>query len=107
MDDHHGVSFPWLARSPVANTTPQVDDLLASVVHTAGAAEFVAPSEVVLKGLAHGLKPGTDVSLYQLCCDARHGAPTLSAQWQPESPRVSLKGGVNADTTAVRSGLRT
>ena len=64
VDDHHGVLLPRLARPPVANTTPQVDDLLASVVHAAGAAEFVASSEVVVKGLAHGLKPRTDVSLY-------------------------------------------
>ena len=66
VDDHHGVLLPRLARPLVSNTAPQVDDLLAAVVHAAGAAEFVASSEVVVKGLAHGLEPGTDVSLYEM-----------------------------------------
>jgi len=41
----------------------EVDDLLASVVRTAGAAQLMAASEVLGECLAHRLKGATDVSL--------------------------------------------
>ena len=62
-DEHHRVPLPRFARLFVANAAPQVDDLLAAVVGTAGAAQLPASSEVVGKRLAHGLKARTDVPL--------------------------------------------
>ena len=52
------------ARLLVPDTTPEVDDLRAPMIGTAGAAEFPTSSEVVGKRLAYGLEATTDVSLY-------------------------------------------
>ena len=58
VDDHHRVLLPGLARLLVSDTAPDVDDLLAAVIGTAGAAQLAASSEVLDERLAHGLKPG-------------------------------------------------
>jgi hypothetical protein len=55
VHDHHRVAFPRLARPLVSDTSPQVDDLLAVHVRAAGAAELVAPIEVLDERLAHSL----------------------------------------------------
>jgi hypothetical protein len=62
MDDDHRVPLPGLARHHVPNTTPEVHDLLAPVVHAAGAAELVTSNEVVGKRLPYCLKAGGNVS---------------------------------------------
>jgi hypothetical protein len=64
MDDDHRVALPGLAGRLVPNTAPEIDDFLAAVVHAAGAAELVAPNEIVGKRVAYGLEAGTDSSLY-------------------------------------------
>ena len=62
VDDHHGVLLPRLAGLLVANAAPEVDDLLAAVIDTAGAAQLSAPGEVLGERLAHRLEATTDVS---------------------------------------------
>ncbi len=66
VDEHHGVPLPRLACPLVANTAPEVDDLLAVVIGTAGATQLTASSKVLGKRLAHRLKAATDVSLYRV-----------------------------------------
>jgi len=46
VDEHHGVLLPRLARLPVPDPAPEVDDLLAPIVGAAGAAQFPASSDV-------------------------------------------------------------
>ena len=65
-DEHHRVPLPRVARPFVANAAPQIDDLFAAVVGTAGAAQLFASSEVLGKRVAHGLKAANDVSLYDV-----------------------------------------
>ena len=62
VDDHHRVPLPGLARLLVSDTAPEVDDFLAVVIGTAGAAKFSPSSEVFFKRFAHGLKPWADLS---------------------------------------------
>ena len=64
VDEHHGVLLPGLARLLVSDTAPEIDNPLAATIGTAGAAQFPTVSKVVGKGLAHGVKATTDVSLY-------------------------------------------
>jgi hypothetical protein len=66
VDDDHRVLLPRLARLPVASTAPEVDDLLAVVIDTAGATQLTASIKVLGKGLVHLLKATTDVSLYRV-----------------------------------------
>ncbi len=64
VDEHHGVLLPGLARLLVPDTAPEVNDLLAVTIDTAGAAQFLTPSEIVDEGLAYALETASDVSLY-------------------------------------------
>ena len=64
VHEDHRVPLPRLTRLLVANTAPEVDDLLAVNVGAAGAAEFVPSIEVVGKRSGHRLEATTDVSLY-------------------------------------------
>ena len=61
VDDHHGVLLPWLAGLLVADAAPEIDDLLAAMIDTAGAAQLPAPGEVLGECLAHCLEARTDV----------------------------------------------
>ena len=63
VDQDHRVLFPRLAGRLVPHTAPQVDDLLAAVVHAASAAQLVAPREILDERIAHGIKAATDMSL--------------------------------------------
>jgi hypothetical protein len=63
VDDDHGVALPRLAGRFVANTTPQIDDLLAVVEGAARASQLGAPREVLLERVAHRLESAGDVSL--------------------------------------------
>ena len=65
VDDDHRVLLPRLARLLVANAAPEIDDLLAVVIGTAGATQLAASLEVLGKRLAHRLEAATDVSLYR------------------------------------------
>ena len=73
VDDHHRVLLPWVPGLPVAQTAPEVDDLLATPIGTAGAAEFTAYREIVGKRVAHDLETRTDLSLYLAGFAHRHG----------------------------------
>jgi hypothetical protein len=64
VDDHHGVLLPRIAGLLVADTAPEVDDLVAARIRTAGASQLSPSSEVVSKRLAHGIEAAADVSLY-------------------------------------------
>ena len=70
VDDHHRVLLPRLARLLVADTAPEIDDLLAAVIRAARAAQLVASREVVGKRLAHRLEPRTDLSVHARSCRA-------------------------------------
>ena len=48
--------------NPVSHTAPEIDDLLAALVHTAGAAQLMAPSEVLGERVAHALESRAHVS---------------------------------------------
>ena len=61
VDDHHGVLFPRLAGPLVADAAPEIDDLLAAVIGTAGAAQLPAPGEVLGERVAHRLEARADV----------------------------------------------
>ena len=63
VDQDHGVSFPRLAGRLVSHTAPEVDHFLATVIHAAGAAEFVAAREIFGECMAHGLETRTDMAL--------------------------------------------
>ena len=45
VDDHHRVALPRLAGLPVADTAPEIHDLLAVVIGAAGAAQFSAAAK--------------------------------------------------------------
>src|SRR5262245_46889190 len=62
-DEHHRVLFPWLARPLVADAAPEIDNLLAPVIGTAGATQLPASSEVGGKRFAHGLEAAADLPL--------------------------------------------
>ncbi len=64
VDEHHRVPLPRLARLLVPGTAPEVDDLLAVVIDTAGATNFTPSGKVLSERLAHCLEAATDVSLY-------------------------------------------
>jgi hypothetical protein len=64
VDDDQGVPLPALACLFVADTAPDVDDLLTAAISAAGATEFPASDEVVREGLANSLEAGTDVPVY-------------------------------------------
>ena len=66
VHEHHRVTLPRLASFFVTNPAPEVDDLLAVNVGTAGTTELVPVDEVLGKYLADRLKATTDVSLYRL-----------------------------------------
>ncbi len=72
MDDHHGAPLPRLAVLLVADTAPDIDDLLAVNVGRAGAAELMPPGEVLGECLPDALEAGADVSLHRWC-GRRHG----------------------------------
>src|SRR6185369_13160144 len=63
VDDDHGVALPGLARHLVANTTPEIEDLLAPVKDAARTTQLGAARKVLLERVAHRLEPTTDVSL--------------------------------------------
>jgi hypothetical protein len=65
VDDHHRVLLPRLARLLVPDSTPEVDDLFAILLGTAGAPLFSTSRESGGKGFANDLKPLSDVSLYK------------------------------------------
>ena len=56
VDQDHGVLFPRLTGRLVPHTAPQVNDLLASVVHATGAAQFVSPRKILSERVSHGIK---------------------------------------------------
>jgi len=56
VDQDHGVLLPRLAGRLVAHAAPQVNDLLAPVIHATGAAQFVAQGEILGECIAHGLE---------------------------------------------------
>ena len=66
VDDDHRVLLPRFARLLVADAAPEVDDLLAVAIGTAGATQLTASGEVLGKRLAHRFKATTDVSLYRV-----------------------------------------
>ena len=63
MNQDHGVLLPRFAGRLVAHPTPQVDHLLAAVVHATGATQLVARREVFGERIAHGLEAGAHVPL--------------------------------------------
>ena len=73
VDENHGVLFPRLAGRLVPHTAPQVNDLLAPVVHATGAAQFVAPGEILSERIAHGLKARAYMPPISMRCDAFMG----------------------------------
>jgi thiol-disulfide isomerase/thioredoxin len=60
---HHGVLLPGLTGVLVSNAAPQVNDLLATLIGTAGAAQFTPPNEVLYESLAYCLEATADVPL--------------------------------------------
>ena len=66
VDDDHRVLLPRFARLLVADTAPDVNDLLAANIGTAGATQLPALSKVFGKRLAHHFEATTDVSLYRV-----------------------------------------
>jgi hypothetical protein len=54
--------LPGLAGGFVAHAAPQVDNLLTSVVHATGGAQFVPPSEILGEGISNGLKAWFDMT---------------------------------------------
>jgi hypothetical protein len=80
----------------IPNTAPEVNDLLAAMIGTAGAAQLPAASEVVGKYLVHGLKAMTDVSLYRVWFAYRHGSSPVATRRPSELP-ITL-----ASSSAVR-----
>ena len=89
VDDDHRVPLPGLTRLLVSDSAPEVDDLLTPAIGAAGAAEFVAMSEVVGKRLAHRLEATSYVSLYRRCCSNWHG---LSSSGSKGKARASATG---------------
>jgi len=87
VDDRHGALLPRLSGLSASNTAPEVDDLLAAMIGTAGAAELVPVREVVGEGLADGFEPATDASLYLLRCDQRHGSSSVGGDLVLAGPR--------------------
>ena len=73
VDDDHRVPFPRFARLLVSNAAPEIDDLLAAEIDTAGATQLTASSKVLGERVAHRFKAATDVSLYMEVCDGTHG----------------------------------
>ena len=65
VNDDHRVPFPRVARLLVSDAAPEVDDLLAVLIGTAGAAQLTASSKVLGKRRTHRFKATTDVSLYR------------------------------------------
>ena len=66
VHDDHRVPLPRLARLLVADTAPEIDDLLAVSIDRAGATQLTASSKVFSERLAHRLEAATDVSLYRV-----------------------------------------
>ena len=66
VHDDHRVPLPRLARQLVADTAPEIDDLLAVLIDRAGATQLTASSKVLSERLAHRLEAATDVSLYRV-----------------------------------------
>ena len=61
----------------VATVAPEVDDLLAVVIGTAGAAKLAAVREVLGERVAHGFESAADVAFdgYSVQCgDGHHGS---------------------------------
>jgi hypothetical protein len=50
----------------VADSTPQVDDLLPAVIRAAGAAQLPASNEVLLERVADDLEAATGAALYDV-----------------------------------------
>jgi hypothetical protein len=60
-----GVFLPRLAGRPVAHTAPEVDDLLATMIDAAGAAQLVSRGEILDERIPHRFKAGAYVSTYK------------------------------------------
>lgn len=63
VDHHHGVLLPRFAGRLVPYASPQVDDLLASIVHATGAAKFAPPGEILSERIPHCLKARAQLPL--------------------------------------------
>src|SRR4026208_569524 len=76
VDHDHGVLQPRLAVLLVSNTAPEINNLLAAMVRTAGASQLPAPNEVLGERLAHGLETVGDASSNAdaILCGERHKA---------------------------------
>ena len=103
VDDHHRVPLPRLAGLLVSNAAPEVDDLLAALIGTAGAAQLPASSEVLGKRLAHGLEAGADESFddYALYCGYGHNAPDAAAHSLEKRRRYPFQGNARACDVSI------
>jgi hypothetical protein len=63
VDEDHGVPLPRLARRLVSDAAPHVDDLFASEVGAACAAQLASPGEVLGERFADVLKAAADLTL--------------------------------------------
>jgi hypothetical protein len=64
MDHNHRVLLPRFAPPFVSDSTPEIDNLLASAISAASAAEFAPAREVLGERLAHRLETRAYVTQY-------------------------------------------
>jgi hypothetical protein len=100
VDHDHRVVLPRFASLAVPDAAPDIDDLLAVDVGTAGAAQLSSSNEILRERVADAFEASSDVSVYvdaRLCRDIHeHGRTPLPFTCRTSNARTSRVVSVSA-----------